>query len=464
MESATAHPKIRNRFTTLTVLFAALGSLSYGYSSGIISSALNQPSFTSYIGLDTASDANGLSGAITGVFQGCGLLGSLKSGWSSDKFGRRKAIFYACIIVIIGSILQCAAVHIAMFIIGRGITGFGVGELLALVPCWQSEVADARSRGFLVGMHGKCVFILTGYAISGWLGVAFYYCDAGGAEWRVPLAIQILWPLLLGAGIFLVPESPRWLLQQGRFDEALAVCKLLRQTPSDPDSLIAHAEFDQIKAQYEYDLTQPSSWWSIFKVPSYRKRAIIGFLTTGFAQGTGTLVIANYGPIIYALLGFSQSQKLILSAGWFSLAVPMNGLAALIQDRFGRVKMMTVGMITTEMALVGAAITFALGTQTGDSRILGAAVFFVYACGLDDPTYVYISEIWPNHIRSKGIAISTSGLWFVSLILNAAAASAFDNIGWKYLLPLIGVTAVGCVVIPLYWPEVCSAPFACGAH
>ncbi|GAA5878866.1 hypothetical protein JCM8547_001494 [Rhodosporidiobolus lusitaniae] len=448
----------RNWYTILTVIFATLGSITYGYTSNVIATTLAQPSFLSYTGLDTASNANAISGAITSVFQAGGLFGSLISGVTSDRLGRRVAIFLACILVIIGGVLQTATIHIGMFIVGRFISALGVGNLLALVPTWQSEVASAHSRGLLVGMHG--VAILCGYAIASWVGVGFYYVNAGGAQWRVPLAIQIVWPLILAGGIFFVPESPRWLLQQGRAEDALKVCKKLRHSANDPDFLIAQAEFDAIKAQGEYDATQPSSWASIFRVPSYRRRAIIGFLTMAFAQGTGTIVIANYGPTIYGGLGFDDADKLKLSAGWISVGIVSNAVSALIMDRFGRVKMMAVGLGSTLLVLIGATVTIALGTRTGDKGTLAAAVFFIYShivtygCGLDDPTYVYVSEIWPNHLRSKGVAISTSGLWLISLIFLAGAPTGFANIGYKYYIPLICMTAIGSVAVPLYWPEV----------
>ncbi|GAA6019156.1 hypothetical protein JCM10207_006563 [Rhodosporidiobolus poonsookiae] len=449
---------VRNRYTTLTVIFSALGSITYGYTSAIISTTLAQPSFLSYTGLDTATNANAISGAITGLYQAGGLIGNFASGWTSDKFGRRLAIFIGAVLVVIGGVLQTASVHIGMFMVGRFISALGVGQLLAIVPTWQSEVADAGSRGLLVGMHG--VAILIGYTSACWIGVAFYYVNAGGAQWRVPLAIQLLWPLCLAAGIFFVPESPRWLLQQGRTEEALTVCKKLRQNPNDPNELVAHAEFEQIKAQREYDVTQPSSWLSLLVVPSYRKRCIIGFLTMAFAQGTGTIVMANYGPVIYGSLGFGDALKLILVSAWNTTALVTNYISALIMDRFGRVPMLTFGFIGCLCCLIGATVCIAVGSRTGNSHVLNTAVFFIfgheaiYGCGLDDPTYVYVSEIWPNHIRSKGVAVSTAGLWLVSLIFLSAAPTAFANIEWKYYFPFICCTVVACLAVPKFWPEV----------
>lgn len=80
--------------------------------------------------------------------------------------------------------------------------------MVTLVPLYQSEIAPPRIRGFLVGMHGAMLGL--GYAVASWIGVGFYFVNASGTQWRLPLAIQCLWPLLLAGGIMMVPETPRW--------------------------------------------------------------------------------------------------------------------------------------------------------------------------------------------------------------------------------------------------------------
>lgn len=158
--------------------------------------------------LDTLSNAIQLIGAIQGLYQAGGLLGTASVGLTGDKLGRRWAIFSASSVCVVGGVLQTSSVHVGMFMAARFITGLGVGALVTLIPLWQTEVAPPRTRGFLVGLHG--VFILIGYSLASWVGVGFYYVNARGAQWRIPLAFQIIFPLLLGSGILFVPESPRW--------------------------------------------------------------------------------------------------------------------------------------------------------------------------------------------------------------------------------------------------------------
>ncbi|KAK4962430.1 hypothetical protein LTR10_000056 [Elasticomyces elasticus] len=451
-----------NRFNTLIIAFATFGSITYGYCASIIGTTLGQPSFLSYFRLDTAPNAAALSGAMNGLFQAGGLLGVLAAGVVADKYGRCKAIFYATLITIIGAALQTGSVHIAMFLVARFITGLGVGGLVMLVPLWQSEVAPPHSRGLLVGLHG--VSILIGYNLSTWIGYGFFFVSAGGAQWRVPLAIQMVPAIILACGILSIPESPRWLVENGQLAKAEAVLVRIHQDVSDVDNTFATLEFRQIESQLAFEKTLPSSWKSIFTVPQYRKRAWMGMLTLFAGQFTGTLVINNYGPTLYGSLGYAPADRLLLTAGWITEGLFANVLNAILLDRVGRKWLMTVGLAGCVVALVGECIMLALFEGTSNKAGQSAAVFFLYlhlafygSC-LDASTYVFASEIWPTHLRAKGFAISVSGLFLGSLILLVAAPTGFANIGWKFYLVMVVVTFINIVVFAIFFPETKGLP------
>jgi hypothetical protein len=143
----------------------------------------------------------------------------------------------------------------------------------------------------LVDLHA--VFLIIGYTVQGWVGFGFYFWKSGGNNtWRVPLALQCAWPLLLLAGLYWVPESPRWLIMNDRLDEAKAILQRLHSTSKDStDDEYALAEFYQIQKQVLIDRTLGSSWVHMFKKPSYRKRALLAIGTTGIIQCSGVLVI-----------------------------------------------------------------------------------------------------------------------------------------------------------------------------
>lgn len=160
------------------------------------------------------------------MFSTGGLIGALSLLYTADAWGRKYALLFGAGSSILGSALQAGAVHIAMFLIARLITGVGIGQcppfektdhcyltsvigsLVALVPLYQSEISPPRIRGFLVGMHGVCICL--GYVSASWVGFGFYFVNANATQWRMPLAIQCLPPLLLAVGVLFIPESPRW--------------------------------------------------------------------------------------------------------------------------------------------------------------------------------------------------------------------------------------------------------------
>ena len=154
-----------------------------------------------------------------------------------------------------------------------------------------SELLTYNDVSGLVDLHA--VFLIIGYTVQGWVGFGFYFWKSGGNNtWRVPLALQCAWPLLLLCGLYWVPESPRWLIMNDRLHEAKAILQRLHSTSKDTtDDEYALAEFYQIQKQVLIDRTLGSSWVHMFKKPSYRKRALLAIGTTGIIQCSGVLVI-----------------------------------------------------------------------------------------------------------------------------------------------------------------------------
>ncbi|GJC92665.1 High-affinity glucose transporter [Colletotrichum higginsianum IMI 349063] len=234
------------------ILFATLGSLTYGYSTSIIATTLGQPTFKQYFDLLDAASSSAITGGLNGLYQAGGLFGVLSTAWASDRYGRKVSIGAYSIISILGGALQAGSVHIGMLMTARAITGLGI----VIINARHEE-----ALGILQKLHG----------------------DAA-------------------------PESEDYVQQ----------------------------EFSTIRDQIEADSAHPTSWASLFKVRSYRKRLLVGFGTMFGAQCTGTQVINNYGPSLYASLGFSETNQLILAASWISFGVLCNYLNAKLLDWIGR--------------------------------------------------------------------------------------------------------------------------------
>ncbi|KAL2823394.1 general substrate transporter [Aspergillus cavernicola] len=371
---------------------------------------------------------------MNGLFQAGGPFGVLAAAWKAGKLGRCNAIFISTIITIIGAALQAGS----------------------------SEVAPPDNRGLLGGLHG--VSILIGYGLSTWIGYGLFFIKGTDTQWRVTHAIQIVPALILGCGILFIPESPRWLVENGRTQAANEVLHRIHKDAADPDNNFTQQEFQQIQSPLAFERTLPSSWKSIVTIPHYRKRAWIGMLTMFAGQFTGTLVINNSGPTLYASLGYGDGDTLLLSAGWITEGLFANMLNAFLLDRVGRKWLMTAGLAGCVAALVRECICLALFEGTSNKAGNSAAVFFlylhlaIYGSCLDGSTYVFASEIWTPHLRAKGFTISVSGLFLGSLIIRVSAPDGFANIGWKFYLVMAIVTFINIFIFAFFSPETKGLP------
>ncbi|EHK42563.1 uncharacterized protein TrAtP1_002416 [Trichoderma atroviride] len=447
-------------YRMLIVGFVALGSMTYGYCSSIIATTLGQPSFIAYFNLDTRSNATQLIGAINGLFQAGGLVGCLSCVKSADVLGRKRAIFITAIVALIGGALQAGSVSIAMYLVFRFVTGLGIGSIVVLIPLYQSEIAPPRIRGLLVGIHG--IMICIGYSVASWVGLGFYFVNASGAQWRLPLAIQCLPPLILAIGVPFLPESPRWLLDQDRPDDALKAFEAVRAESDDSmlnDRSAILEEFNTLKGLIQHEKMTKHRFVDLFKSPGMRKRCFLGFLVMFGCQGTGTLVINNYGPTLYKALGFTTVSQLLIQSGWVSICPFGNAINSVLVDRVGRTRLLVIGFVGVVTALIGECITVSIFQRTKSRGMAGAAVFFLFwhmvcfSSTSDATSYIYASEIFPTPLRAKGLAVSVSGLFVATIIFLQVAPTAFATIGWKYYLVFLIISAVCAVVFYFYYPE-----------
>lgn len=201
-----------------------------------------------------------------------------------------------------------------------------------------------------------------------------------------------------------MPESPRYLLMNERFEEAEANLKRLH-TPEE-----AASELTQISNQMQIDRTLPSSYWAMLKKPSYRKRTLLCLGTTCGIQFSGILVINNYGPTLYASLGYGTEKQLVLLGGWITLAFGCGCLGLFIVDRMPRPKLIGGGIAGCMVCLIIEAALVANFVGSTNTAALQAAVamFFIYVvfyemC-LDGVQFAYVGELFPTHIRAKGMS------------------------------------------------------------
>ncbi|KIY02796.1 uncharacterized protein Z520_01261 [Fonsecaea multimorphosa CBS 102226] len=451
-------------YNVAILFFVSLGSMSFGWAASIISTTLAQPSFLAYFQLDTRPDGTDLISTMNGLFQAGAVIGSLAVSPVADRWGRKAALASSAIIIIISGACLAGSTSVAMFIVFRFFSGLGSYMILTATTIWMSEVVPPAYRGALMDISAFGFEL--GYTSSTWVGFGFYFWKSkSGDEWRPPLALQCLWPLILLLGLPWVPESPRYLILKDRVEEAQKVLERLHHRPGDPDLSFARTELYQIRKQIAIDRTLPSSWIDMFRKPSYRKRTLFALGTIGIVQCSGVLVINNYGPSLYSALGFSTAQQLLYQCGWITMSLGLATMAMPLIDMFPRPRYFSFGIAFCMACLiVEAAIISNFGTTLTNHAALraGVAMFFVYQIGycvfLDSISFTYVTELFPTHLRAKGASMGIAMLALMNIIWLQAAPTAFENIGWKFYLCFIIPCSLGGLLILFKWPDTRGLP------
>ncbi|PVH71473.1 general substrate transporter [Cadophora sp. DSE1049] len=458
-----------SRFTwhnTAIVLSLCLGSICYGYDFSIATFTIGQPTFYADMGLTTDpleaelyAYSNGIIGTILGLFAAGAFFGAIFVGWFSDAHGRKKTLIVAAIINIIGGALQAGSVHVGMFIAARCITGFAAAMFVALVPIYISEVAPPAIRGLLVGQHGAS--FLMGYSFASWISVGSFFAGPSTFQWRFPVALQILWPALLLIFVRGIPESPRWLISNGHSEEAWDVVARLHYSPTDFSQTFAREEFHQMTSQIAADKAAYGhvTILDLFWKPQFAKRMLASGVVMATSQFTGNLVIYSNIAILYKGLGLSSSISLIVSAAYITWACVCNFANASFLDRLGRVRSMLIGYTSGAIFIAIEAALIATYAGTDNKAGLAAAVAMLFAyittfAGFCDTTiYVYCAEIFPTHLRAKGMGWSIAVFMASTIPYLETFTLGVSVIGWKYYLVFIAMAIVGVPAIYFLCPE-----------
>ncbi|KAF2469502.1 general substrate transporter [Lindgomyces ingoldianus] len=428
-----------NGYNFFVCFLVSLGQIAFGYPASIIGTTLGEPPFLIYMGLidpltgKETGNAEALIGAMNGVFQAGAVIGILTASYIMDHFGRKAGVLYCSLFSLFGGALLCGSQNVAMFIGARFIAGWGSWGFLAV-----------RLRGFFVGMNG--VNIALGYALASYMGMAFYFADNETAKWRGPLGLALLWPFMMIAVVCVVPESPRFLLMKGEVEKARDIVYRIHKIKGDP--------------------TKKPGWWAMFTKKGYRRRTALAMGFAFIGQSTGVLVINNYGPSLYATLGYGTKQQLEFQCGWITVGIVFNAVGAMFMDKVGRKPLMLFGVGGCCVCLIlEAALVASFAEEATNKAGLAAGVgkstmeaSKVYSMGVDVAGVVFYSELFPNHIRAKGVCLSMATVALTDLVYLQATTTAFANIGWKFYLIFIIITFFGTTLMFFLLPETKGIP------
>ncbi|KAJ9616718.1 hypothetical protein H2200_000437 [Cladophialophora chaetospira] len=392
----------------------------------------------------------------TGILVSCYCLGALGgcvlNFFIGDYFGRRRMMWIAMGLVLVGASLQTSAYSVPHLVIGRVITGFGTGIDSSTVPMYQSELCRKEKRGRLVSM--EVLFIGIGISFAYWLDFGMSY--AGGAiAWRLPIAVQLIFAVVVIILLFGLPESPRWLFKRGREEEAIEVLCAVFDLPRDDPYIVS--EVRAIKQAVSIE-SSTRSHRALFKNDRLktRRRVLLAYFVLFMNQMVGINLVVYYMPTVLVTNVDLSARVSQIIAGFIQLMFIVGSLGpALALDRMGRKKTMLYGCFGLGICMMMASILLSFGKKKTSSAAV--AFFFVYMIifggSINCVPWVYGPEILPLEARSRGTAISVSSHWMWNFFVVMMTPVLLNRLRWKTFLIFMALSFSFVPIIYFFYPE-----------
>lgn len=342
------------------------------------------------------------------------VIGAIFGGFPTNKLGRKKTLVWIGVLYTISALGSGLANDPITFAIFRFIGGLGVGASTVAAPAYISEIAPAKDRGKLVGLYqfnivfGILIAFFSNYMLN----------DIGENAWRWMVGIEAIPAFIYTLFALRIPKSPRWLLTKFRNYEAKNLLKII-SPKSDPEELM-------MKIKAEMDNTVPNE--NIF-LKKYRFPLMLAFFMAFFNQLSGINAFLYYAPRILEEAGLGESSALLSSIGVGVTNMLFTLLGIFLIDKLGRKQLMyicSIGYIIS-LSLVSAAFAF---NWEGNSMPIFLFMFIAaHAIGQGTVIWVFISEIFPNHLRGSGQSFGSSVHWILAAIVPSLVPVLFSSIG-----------------------------------
>ncbi|OUJ72327.1 sugar porter family MFS transporter [Hymenobacter crusticola] len=417
---------MKNRNVFFWSIVVALGGFLFGFDTAVISGA--EKAIQQLWGLSLLEHGFTIAVALIGT-----VFGAMFGGIPSDKLGRRQTLIWIAVFYLVSALGAAFTSNWYAFMAFRFLGGLGVGASSVTAPVYISEVAPAANRGRMVGMFQfNVVFgILIAY-LSNYLLV-----NLGDNAWRWMLGVQAAPALAFFLLLFKVPESPRWLLSQGRVEEGRDVLRRIDPTTADQDvtTILTSNANDKADGGGESLLAG-----------SYRKPMMLAVLFAVFNQVSGINAIIYFAPRIFEMTGLGKDSALLSSAGVGLVNLIFTMLGVNIIDKFGRRKLMLVGSFGLIATLGLVARAFYLKEFGEFGGMLVPVLLFVYigffAFSQGAVIWVFISEIFPNAVRAKGQALGSSTHWVMAAIITFTFPYFAEKLGGGNTFAFFGAMMV----------------------
>lgn len=425
-------PNLNLMKATLT---GALGGLLFGFDTVVISGAID-----ALVRLYTLSpQGKGWTVAIALIGT---VVGALGAGQAGQKLGGRETLRITAVLYVVSAIGSALAWNWPVLMLFRFVGGLGIGASSVLGPVYIAELAPAKWRGRLVGaFQFNVVFgILVAYTSNYFIRTL----HLGATEWRWQVGVAALPALGFLALLFGIPRSPRWAASKGRNEEALAVLKLM----GEPEPEAELADIRAALAEEHATAHEPVFRWK------YRYPLFLAISIGAFNQLAGINSILYYLNSIFASAGFSQisGDQQAIAIGFTNLVFTIVGMSVI--DKLGRKTLLLIGAAGTASCL--AAVSWLFATNSHPGALVWVLITYIafFALSQGAVIWVYIGEVFPNAVRSKGQGVGNASHWFMNTVIQLAFPMVVAQIGRSAPFTFFAVmTVIQFLVVLFVYPE-----------
>ncbi|RLV93062.1 High-affinity glucose transporter [Spathaspora sp. JA1] len=451
-------PNIYNVY--VIAMFSTIAGMMFGFDISSMSAFIGTDSYIKFFD----NPGSTIQGFITSCMALGSFFGSIASSFISEPFGRRLSLIVCSFFWMVGAAIQSSSQNRAQLIIGRLISGLGVGFGSSVAPIYGAELAPRKIRGLIGGLFQFSVTL--GILIMFYISYGLGKID-GVASFRIAWGIQIVPGLVLFVGCFFIPESPRWLAKQGNWEDAEYIVARI-QAKGDrehPDVLV---EIGEIKEQLLIEESAKSVGYATLFKKKYIRRTLTAIFAQIWQQLTGMNVMMYYIVYIFQMAGYSGNANLVASSIQYVLNTATTVPALFLFDRIGRRPLLIAGavfMMIFQFGVAGILATYSVpwpdsGNESVTIRIpednkhasrgvIACCYLFVcsFASSWGVGIWVYCSEIWgDSRISQRGNALSTAANWIINFAIAMYTPSGFQNISWKTYI----IYGVFCIVMGIH--------------
>jgi MFS transporter, SP family, arabinose:H+ symporter len=435
-KSQSVHGPVSTVYVYMASIVAATSGLLFGFDIAVINGALL------FLRQQFALTEIQTEFAASSLLVGC-VAGAAVGGWLSDRFGRRRVLIVSAVLFALSSIGAALPRNLTEFTAARLAGGIAIGVASVLAPLYIAEVAPAHIRGRLVSLNQMAIVtgILLAYVVN-------WTLSWGGPDsWRWMFAVAAIPSLLFLVALFFVPESPRWLTENGREQEALAV---LTRVTNPEQAAIDLAAIREAIAEESGTLAE-------LLQPGYRKALLLAIALAVLQQWVGINTVLFYGSVILKerVGGHSESAAIGVNVliGLVNFASTI--VALWLIDKLGRRPLLMGSAAGMLLAHIGLAVAF-LRTPPSAAVVIASMVLCAasFAVGLGPGVWVVLSEIFPTRIRGRAMSIATVSLWVACVILTFSFLSIASALGPSGAFTIYGGMCVLTIwIVARFTPE-----------